>query len=110
MTEKHEQLILALLCLVIVLLSVVGLAWSFQAALLAPQITMDGLLLVLICLTMLTVFGTMLYSIAKSVGWLQSLRSWRRKETKGELAEPILASREVQNASSTANPDSQAEN
>lgn len=110
MTAKHEQLILALLCLVVVLLSMAGLAWSFQAALLVPQITMDGLLLVLICLTMLTVFGTMLYSIAKNAGWLQSLLSWRRRESKGELTEPVSASREVQKASSIANPDSQAEN
>ncbi len=96
MTPKHEQLVLALLCLSITLLSLGGLVWAFPAALLAPQITMDGLLLVLVCLTMAAIFGAMFYTIAKRLGWLAALPVWRRTKTQPEPAGTASAA--------TANP------
>lgn len=84
MTPKQEQLVLALLCLLITLLALGGLVWAFQAALLAPQVTMDGLLLVLVCLTMAAIFGTMVYTFAKRLGWLAVLSDWRRTKAQPE--------------------------
>ncbi len=109
MTAQQEQLLLVLLCLLVVLLSLGGLAWSFQAALLLPQITMDGLLLVLICLTMATVFAAMLYSIAKRAGWLETLLSWSRKNSQQASAEFSPKSAEAQSAGAAANPSSQGD-
>lgn len=86
MTPKQEEAVLALLCLLITLLALGGLVWAFQAALLAPQVTIDGLLLVLVCLTMAAIFGAMFYTIAKRLGWLAVLPAWRRTKAQPEPA------------------------
>ncbi|MCL6481349.1 MAG: hypothetical protein K6U02_06450 [Firmicutes bacterium] len=99
MTPKHEQLVLALLCLFITLLALGGLVWAFQATLLAPQVTMDGLLLVLICLTMAAIFGAMFYTIAKQLGGWAMLPVWRRTKAQPE---PMGTTR-----AATANPGPQ---
>ncbi len=99
MTPKQEQLVLALFCLLITLLALGGLFWAFPAALLVPQITMDGLLLVLVCLTMAAIFGTMFYTIAKRLGWLPVLSAWRKTKAQPEPAGATSAA--------TANPGPQ---
>ncbi len=70
MSAPRDVLILAALCAVIVLLSLLGLVWAFAAGLLYPHILLDGLLLVMICLMMAGIFSLMLLLLAKEAGWL----------------------------------------
>ncbi len=67
MNLQRDILGLALICLTIVLLSLAGLAWAFVTAL---AFTIDGLLLILICLMMGSTFSLMLLRLAKDAGWL----------------------------------------
>lgn len=67
MNLQRGALGLALICLTIVLLSLAGLAWAFITGL---AFTIDGLLLILICLMMGGVFSIMLLWLAKDAGWL----------------------------------------
>jgi hypothetical protein len=66
MNLQRDILGLALICLTIVLLSLAGLAWAFSTAL---AFTLDGLLLILICLMMGSTFSLMLMWLAKNAGW-----------------------------------------
>jgi len=84
MDLKKELLVLAGFCLVVVLLSLAGLVWIFAAGMiqigLQPpsfQADMDGLLLLLVCLSMAGVFAAMLLWIAWDAGWLEVLRRLR---------------------------------
>jgi hypothetical protein len=70
MSAPRDVLILAALCVVIVLLSLLGLVWAFAAGLLYPHILLDGLLLVMICLMMAGIFSLLLLLLAKEAGWL----------------------------------------
>ncbi len=67
MNLQRDILGLALICLTIVLLSLAGLAWAFATGL---ALTIDGLLLILICLMMGSTFSLMLLWLAKDAGWL----------------------------------------
>lgn len=80
MNPKREQVVLAGLCLLVMLLSLAGLVWAFLTGLLYPHLNMDGLLLVLICLTMAGVFKLMFFSVAKSAGWFDAYAIFRRKK------------------------------
>jgi len=87
MNTKQEMILLAGLCALLVLLSLAGLVWTFVAGLLYPQITMDGLLLALVCLAMGGVFTVMLLWQASSAGWLEALKQ-RLARRKGEASAP----------------------
>jgi hypothetical protein len=74
MNPKQESLIHAAICLLLILLSLGGLAYGVVSRLiLAPDapFTLDGILLALVCLTMLAVFGGMLAAIALREGWVK---------------------------------------
>ena len=67
--SKREDLGLAAICLVVILLSIGGLIAAPLTALLG---SLDGLLLVLVCLMMLAIFTPPLLALAKQKGWLPS--------------------------------------
>ncbi len=67
---------LVAVCAVVVVLSVAGLVWAFATDL---AFSMDGLLLILICLSMGGIFALMLLWIAKDAGWLDRLGFLRKK-------------------------------
>lgn len=64
----HQRPLLMLgICLVLILLSVWGLASDFVTRLLH---NVDGLLLLAVCLLMLVIFGAMIYVLAVDQGWV----------------------------------------
>ena len=79
MNSKQEGLILAAMSLSVVALCAAGLAW---AVLSGQLLTLDGILLSLICLTMGGVFSGMLLWQAVSAGWIKL----PRKKTDGKSA------------------------
>ena len=85
MTAKGGILGLAAICAVVVLLSVAGLAWGFLTGL---GLSLDGLLLLLVCLMMGGIFSLMLLMIAKEAGWLARLPLPRRKRAAAEAPAP----------------------
>jgi len=94
MTQKRETIVLATFCLVVVLLSVVGLIWAIA---LGFPITLDRILLLLVCLLMGGVFSLQVFLLARRAGWLEMVRFSRRKA----VAEATAAAP----ASATENPD-----
>ncbi len=70
----HGMLALAVICLVIIALAVAGVVFDFTSHL---GLDMDGILLLLTCLTMGGLFVLMMLLIAKEQGWLPS----RKKES-----------------------------
>lgn len=70
---------LVAICALVVVLTIGGLVWAFTSGLLYPQITLDGLLLVMVCLLMGGLFSLMLFLLAKQQGWLARLPFPRRK-------------------------------
>jgi hypothetical protein len=75
MSAPRAVLSLVVICAVIVLLSVLGLVWAVGAGLLYPQIQLDGLLLIMVCLMMGGIFSLMLLRMAREYGWLPRWRS-----------------------------------
>ena len=75
MNAPRGALSLLVICAVIVLLSVLGLVWAVGAGLLYPQIQLDGLLLIMVCLMMGGIFSLMLLRMAQEYGWLPRRRS-----------------------------------
>lgn len=75
MSAPRAVLSLMVICAVIVLLSVLGLVWAVGAGLLYPQIQLDGLLLIMVCLMMGGIFSLMLLRMAQEYGWLPRRRS-----------------------------------
>ncbi len=67
---KRGFLALAVVCLVVVLLSAVGLVWDFATRL---EFNIDGLLLLLVCLMMGGIFSLMILLLAKEAGWAKGL-------------------------------------
>lgn len=82
----HGMLALAAICLVIIALSVAGVVFNFTSHL---GLDMDGILLLLTCLTMGGLFALMLLLIAKEQGWLPS----RKKESPSASAAPAAAAK-----------------
>ena len=60
------------MCLIVVVLSVLGLAAAFFTHLVG---SIDGLLMLMICLLMGGLFALMLYLLAKDEGWLPARHS-----------------------------------
>jgi hypothetical protein len=67
--SKREDFGLAIICLVVILLSIGGIVAALLTALLP---SLDGLLLVLVCLMMIAIFLPPLVALAKQEGWLPS--------------------------------------
>ena len=67
MKLAHGILGLALICVIVIVLSVAGAVFDFTSHL---GLDMDGILLLLTCLTMGGLFALMLLLIAKEQGWL----------------------------------------
>jgi hypothetical protein len=80
----YGMLGLAAICLVIIALSVAGAVFDFISHL---GLDMDGILLLLTCLTMGGLFALMLLLVAKEQGWLTS----RKKEAAPPSAAPPAA-------------------
>lgn len=74
----REIIAVAVLCLLIVLASLGLTVWT---ALSGSLFTLDGLLLVSICLLLATVFGGCFLWLAYDAGWLERLRSRRAANT-----------------------------
>jgi hypothetical protein len=67
--SQREDLSLVAICLVVILLSIAGLVADVLTGLLG---TLDGLLLLLVCLLMIAIFSPPLIALAKQEGWLPS--------------------------------------
>jgi hypothetical protein len=80
----HGMLGLSAICVVIVAISVAGAVFDFTSHL---GLDMDGILLLLTCLTMGGLFALMLLLVAKEQGWLPS----RKKESAATSAAPAAA-------------------
>jgi hypothetical protein len=70
-TKEHGILGLVGICLVVLLLSFAGLASDFVTRLIG---SIDGLLLLAICLMMFGLFAGMLFAMGKEEGWIPSRR------------------------------------
>ncbi len=81
MKIERSVLGLAIICAVVILLSLGGLVWVFASGL---AFDLDGLLLILVCLTMGGIFLIMLLLMAKQAGWLGRLRFPRKTAAGGE--------------------------
>ncbi len=77
----HGVIGLAAICAIVVALSLLGLVGDFLTGLIGAHITMDGLLLAMICLLMGGLFTLMLVLIARDAGWLDWLPALRKKAT-----------------------------
>ncbi len=74
MTPKQESLMLAGICLFMLLLALGGLAYGVATGLIFASdalLTLDGILLVLICVSILVTFGGLLLNLAVCSGWLR---------------------------------------
>jgi hypothetical protein len=67
--SEREDLGLVAICLVVILLSIVGIVADVLTGLLPG---LDGLLLLLVCLMMIAIFSPPLIALAKQEGWLPS--------------------------------------
>ena len=93
MTVRRDILELVLICVVVLLLAVAGLVWTFLTGL---EFDIDGLLLLLVCLLMGGLFSLMLLMIAKEAGWLARLPIPRRKAAvQAVTGNPVPAVQEV---------------
>lgn len=70
--STREDLGLAVICLLVILLSIGGIAAAIITGLLPG---LDGLLLLLVCLMMIAIFSPPLLAIAKEMGWLGSKKA-----------------------------------
>jgi hypothetical protein len=67
MTVQRDVLALVGVCVLVAVLSIIGLASVFLTHL---DLSLDGLLLILVSLMMAALFGLTAFSIAKDLGWL----------------------------------------
>ena len=74
----REIIALAVFCL---LVAAGALAAAVGTAVSGSLFTLDGLLLVSICLLLAAVFGFCFLWLARDVGWLERLKSLRRSAT-----------------------------
>ena len=77
-----------IVCLVLIGLSVVGVVSAFVTRL---QGDIDGLLLILVCVLMGSLFSVMLFDLVKEEGWLAHLSLPRRQSVVGSpgLQKPV---------------------
>jgi hypothetical protein len=67
MSTQNRILGTVIVCVTLIALSIVGLASDFVTRLLS---SIDGLLLLMICLMMAGIFSLMLFILVKEAGWL----------------------------------------
>lgn len=82
MNQKQESLIHLGICLLMILLSLGGLAYGVASGLIFARdaiFTLDGILLTLVCLTLAGTFAGLLLNLAVREGWVG-----RKKSTPGE--------------------------
>ena len=72
----RDGILESIICLVLIMLSVVGVVSVFVTGL---QRDIDGLLLILVCVLMISLFSTMLSVAAKQEGWLTRLSRPQRQ-------------------------------
>src|SRR3990172_2456760 len=80
--SRREDLGLAAICLAVILFSIAGIAAALLTGLLP---SLDGILLVLVCLMMGAIFLSPLLALAKQNGWLPSLG---KKKKPSSTADP----------------------
>ena len=69
MSTQNRILGAVIVCVTLIVLSVAGLASDFMTRLIS---SVDGLLLLMICLMMAGLFSFMIFVLAKEAGWLPS--------------------------------------
>ena len=72
MSTQNRILGTVIVCVTLIALSIVGLASDFVTRLLS---SVDGLLLLMICLMMAGIFSLMLFVLVKEAGWLGKPRA-----------------------------------
>jgi hypothetical protein len=100
MNPKEGVIELMVICGVVVLLSLGGIVWDVTSRLLFNGI--DGIMLLLVCLTMGGVFSLFMLAIARSAGMLESVKLSQRKAADAPAASPAPAA--SSSASSSAEP------
>jgi hypothetical protein len=75
--SQREDLGLAAICLIVILLSIAGMVAAVLTGLLPG---LDGLLLLLVCLLMIAIFAPPLVALAKQEAWLPSRGKKTAKE------------------------------
>ena len=93
MPLKRGMLALVVICVAVVVLSLFGVASDFMTSL---GLSLDGLLLILISLTMAAIFGLTLLSIAHDLGWLPNRH-------KTEASRPAAGARPAPKGAENAN-------
>lgn len=94
-----------MICAAVVVLSLLGLAAAFATRI---AFTLDGLLLLMICLMMAGIFLLTLLSIAKEEGWLPPLRKKTSTVAQAVSAKPAGAQVTAPPAVSDAGQPNQA--
>ena len=90
MTSKRSWLDVAVICVVFVLLSVVGIIWDITSGLLASGI--DGIMLAAVCLMMAGIFSLMLLVILHQAGLLPKFAKLKAAPAAVKPAAPASAS------------------
>jgi hypothetical protein len=67
MNGKQNPIELLVMCAVMLLLSILGVVGGLSTRLIG---SLDGLLIIAVCLTMALIFGILLLVLAKEQGWL----------------------------------------
>jgi len=83
--SQREDWGLAAICLAVILFSIAGIAAALLTGLLP---SLDGLLLVFVCLMMGGLFSMPLLTLAKQNGWLPSLRKGKKASSSTADSEP----------------------
>lgn len=102
MNPKEGVIELMAICGVVVLLSLGGIVWDVTSRLLFNGI--DGIMLLLACLTMGGVFSLFMLAIARSAGMLESFKLSQRKPAESPAPSPSPAPSASSSASSSAEP------
>jgi hypothetical protein len=84
MNGKQNPIELLVMCAVMVVLSILGLVGGLSTRLIG---SLDGLLIIAVCLTMALIFGILLFVLAKEQGWLG------KRGTDGGVAPPATAAK-----------------
>lgn len=91
MNPKQEVLVQLGICLMMILLAVGGMAYGVVSGLiLAPDapFTLDGILLVLVCLSILATFGGLLVNLAFAEGWLGKRKASGEEKPADKAGQP----------------------
>lgn len=84
MNGKQNPIELLVMCAVMVVLSILGVVGGLSTRLIG---SLDGLLIIAVCLTMALIFGILLLVLAKEQGWLG------KRGTDSAVAPPVSAAK-----------------